>query len=90
MLLFRKPLLTAFDAFHGYGLDEVHIPSDDGAWVTLSNQFFSTGMQVVNKPFIGFTMDIKQCTSLVSEHLGSASTSMSVLDGPLTSMGAPT
>lgn len=90
VLLFRKPLLTAFNAFHGYGLNKVHIPSDDGAWVTLSNQFFSAGMQVVNEPFIGFTTDIKQCTSLVSEHLGSASTSMSVLDGPLTSMGAPT
>ena len=89
MLLFRKLLLTAFDAFHGYGLNKVHIPSDDGAWVTLLNQFFSAGMQVVNEPFIGFMMDIKQCTSLVSEHLGSTSTSMSVLDGSLTSMGAP-
>jgi transposase InsO family protein len=88
-LLFGKPLLTAFDAFHGYGLDEVHIPSDDGAWVTLSNQFFSAGMQVVNEPFIGFTTDIKQRTHLVSEHLGSATTSTSVPDGPLTSTGAP-
>lgn len=41
-LLFGKPLLAAFDAFHGYGLDEVHIPIPSSeAWVTLSNQYFS-------------------------------------------------
>jgi len=87
-LLFRKPLLAAFDAFHGYGLDEVHIPSVDGTWVTLANQYFSAGLQVVSEPFIGFMMDIKQRTGLASGSLGSVATSPLVPPAPLMSTGA--
>jgi len=87
-LLFGKPLLTAFDAFHGYGLDEVHIPSVDGTWVTLANQYFSAGMQIVSEPFIGFTTDIKQRTGLIPGSLGSVAISPLVPPAPLTSTGA--
>ena len=73
-LLFGKPLLIAFDAFHGYGLDEVHIPAGNDTWATLSNQFFNSGMLVVSEPFMGFTIDIKQCTSIVYKGPGSGGT----------------
>ena len=86
-LLFGKPLLTAFDAFHGYGLDEVHIPSGDSAWVTLLNQYFSSGMQVVSEPFIGFTTDIKQCTTISGDSLSVPAASVSISLGPVTSAG---
>ena len=42
-LLFRKPLLEAFNAVHNYSPDVVCIPKDAGKeeWVVLENQFAS-------------------------------------------------
>ena len=74
-LLFGKPLLEAFSAVHDYSTDVINLPNE-GAWVTLQNQF-KNNKGVAGNLLANLTIDIKQLINVSGDEVPSPSREVS-------------